>query len=677
MEDQDRTSSGIALAPVAVFALAVVLSAALLFIVEPMFTRMVLPRFGGSSSVWSVAIVFFQATLLGGYLYAHLLTRYLTTKQAAAIHVGVLLTGLFWLPLAVAQPGQGGGEALTLLAVFALSLGVPFIALSANAPLLQAWFLRSGLKGAENPWPLYAASNAGSLGALVAYPLVIEPAFGLSSQTKAWSAGYGLLIALIALAGWLARHGTAGSAHLHRAIARADIGQWLFFAAVPSAGLVAVTAHLSTDVAAAPFLWVVPLALYLLTFVLVFSHRGAVAGRGAILLLGPVLLGLAAIVGFNLRLGLATDVFLHLAGFFILALACHGRLAATRPHADQLTAFYLAMSAGGMIGGVFAALAAPALFSFVAEYPLVLLAGSAALPRARVAGALAVGGLLLVGHMMPLNVTSRTTQRSFFGVHTVEVTADGKYRTLRHGLEIHGAEATVQTTPKPVPLTYYHEDSPISEAIDAVRARKGAVALRIGVIGLGTGAISCLAEPTDSLTYFEIDPAVIAIAKHAGTFNFLSQCAPNARIVMGDARQTLAASTEIFDLLVVDAFSSDSIPVHLLTREALEIYRERTGPDGLILLHISNNHLSLNDIAAATAQAAGLSVLIHDEEGAPDAATTLIYQPTVAALARDHKAFGTLADSDDWVSPVPSARKPWTDDHASVLEAMIAKWRNR
>lgn len=669
----DKSTAAGALAATA-FALASVLSASLIFLIEPMFARMVLPRFGGAAAVWSVALVFFQSALLAGYLYAHVLTRHFPVRKAVAIHLFLMLAGALFLPPAVRMAESGQGETFALMLVMVASLGVPFMALAANAPLLQAWFLRSGLPGAHNPWPLYAASNAGSLGALLAYPLIVEQVWGLSEQAWLWSLGYAALVLLIAVAGYAARGGGEAQTAVSFPDARQSL-RWLLLSAVPSAGLVAVTAHLTTDVAAAPFLWVAPLALYLGTFVIAFGSGSDRWRRVAETLLLPVMLALIVVLAFGIRLGLASDLVLHLGGFFIMALACHARLAATRPAPQHLTAFYLVLSAGGMLGGIAAALVAPAVFSFVAEYPLAVIATAIALPRRRLPVAVLMVLVMIAGQIAPGNVTSRLTRRSFYGVHTVEVTRDGAYRTLRHGLEIHGAQK-VSEPGKPTPLTYYHEESPISEAIDAMRQLRGGGALNIGVVGLGTGSIACLAEPVDRLTFFEIDPAVVAIARDPELFRFLDACAPKARVTMGDARQMLATSPERFDILIIDAFSSDAIPLHLLTREALKIYRERVGENGTIVLHISNNHLRLQDVVAATAADAGLAVLLHDEADAETG--PFLYQPTVAVLAAGPRAFGALAENDEWQpSLAPSGVRGWSDDRASILGPLIGKWRER
>ncbi len=675
-------------AGVAAFVLASALSAALLFAVEPMFTRMVLPLYGGSASVWSVAIAFFQTALLAGYAYAHLLIRYAPPRLAPFAHIGVLALGALFLPLEPASgwsPGPEQDESLSLLLLFALSIGLPFAALSASAPLLQAWFARSELPGAHNPYPLYAASNAGSLGALLAYPFVIEPVATLGGQAKAWAWGYGALALLIACAGVMTaawRGGALARRPPARPLSRRRIAVCVYLAAIPSAALVAVTAHISTDIAAAPFLWVIPLALYLTTFIIAFGARGSGWMKPVEAATPFLMVGVGVLLAFGIKLGPALDGGIHLAVFFFLALFCHGRLAELRPDASRLTDFYLAISFGGVVGGALAALVAPRVFNFVAEYPAVLLLCALALRKHAIATVGALIAVPLLALAMPSDVRFRETSRSFFGVHTIEVSKDGQFRTLRHGAEVHGAqriadEAGRPVAGKPAPLAYYHNDSPISEAIDAARARAGGGAMRVGVVGLGAGGIACLAERTDSVDFYEIDPEVIRIARESGNFTFLSQCAPAASIIRGDARLTLAASKARYRVLILDAFSSDAIPTHLLTRQAMRLYMERLEPGGMLVMHISNNHLRLNEVVASTARSLGLHVLINDENE-PDDAPPMTLQANVAAIADDPAHFGDLRRNDDWQAARPEGLpRPWTDDYSNLLGALIAKLRER
>ncbi|MBL8672118.1 MAG: fused MFS/spermidine synthase, partial [Alphaproteobacteria bacterium] len=653
-----------------VYVAAIFLSAALLFAVQPMFARMVLPLLGGTPAVWSVAMAFFQAALLAGYLYAHLLTSLLPARLGSLAHIAVMLAAATALPLAVATgwlPPPSDGAALWLLGLFAASIGLPFFALSANGPLLQAWFVRTGHAAGRDPYFLYAASNVGSFAALLAYPLVIEPFLPLGLQSAAWTIGFHVLVALLAACAWFVRPRAApGAARVvaddpgTAAPRTGEIGAWVGLAAVPSGLLVAVTAHVSTDVAAAPLLWVVPLALYLATFVLAFQPQDGIRHRATLFLQPLAIAAVAAAIGMGTRLHLGFAVAAHLLGFFVVALAWHGELARRRPAPRHLTLFYVALSAGGMVGGMFCGLAAPHLFSWIAEYPLLLVAAALfrpglALPRGRAsrgahaaalalavalllpgflgrsdlvtgliaqlgadsydvqraaawaipaaalllarqplrfAGAIALGLLLLRAY--PLDGGREATGRSFFGVHKVSETADGRFRVLHHGTTVHGAQRIRDDEGRPIeaerpePLTYYHRGSPMARVLAAARESAGGP-LRVAVIGLGTGSLACYARPGDVWRFFEIDPAIVRVARDPARFSFLSSCAPDVPIVLGDARLTLAALPDAsFDVIVVDAFSSDAIPVHLMTREAMAIYRAKAVPGGLVALHVSN-----------------------------------------------------------------------------------------
>ena len=724
-----------------VYTTAIFLSATLLFAVQPMFTKLVLPRFGGSPSVWSVAMVFFQGVLLVGYAYADLLTRVVRGRWALAIHLCVMLGGAIFVPLSVANGWElppADHEELFLLGMFAVSLGFPFFALSANGPLLQAWFARSGLAQASNPYFLYAASNIGSLLALFAYPLLAEPLSTLSFQNGTWRYGYYLLIVLIALCGSLVffNRGYGGPTSQTQATeAPPALGRmvyWVALAFVPSALMIAVTTHITTDIAAAPFLWVMPLSLYLISFILVFSQRTYIS-QATWMKVQPVLLAsIVLTLALDIRTWLMVDVGLHLLTFFVTAMICHGLVAATRPQASYLTRFYFCMSLGGVLGGIFSGLLAPKMFSWIAEYPILIVAAALARPapswpKAREVG-LAIGfvglvvlaslpgfregftipplvnwivwGLVLllvagalvlsssslrlaalfaaafiVTRAYPPNVRQLETVRSFFGVHKIEVTEDGRFRVLRHGMELHGAQRLTTddgkpVTGRPVPSTYFHPKSPIAEAIDAVQELKKGPA-RIAVIGLGTGTIACLAKPQDVLDYYEIDADVIRIAKDPARFTFLRDCKPDSQITLGDARLTLANATAArYDVIIVDAFSSDSIPVHLLTREALRIYLSRLNPDGIIVTHISNTHLDLSKVVAATAASEGLIARIYDEDENPNAGP-MIKAAKVMALARNEKDLGLLRDW-DVEKPEPD-QAPWSDDFSSLLGPLISQ----
>jgi hypothetical protein len=726
----------------ATFTVAIFVSAALLFVVQPMFTKMVLPRLGGAPSVWSVAIVFFQAALLAGYAYAHLLTRFAPGRTSVVIHVVVMLIACLALPLSIAA-GWGRppavGEALWLIGLFVASIGLPFFALSANGPLLQAWFARTDHPDAKDPYFLYVASNIGSFLALVSYPLAIEPLVRLGDQARLWSVGFYVLIALIAGCGVLLWRSadqppsaaTEGAAEAAPPTWR-DAATWVALAAVPSGLLVAVTAHISTDVAAVPLLWVLPLALYLLTFVIVFQ-RHPIIPHWLVVEVQPIfLLGLIAVTFYTPFETIVWIIALHLVVFFVSVLMCHGELARRRPAPKYLTGFYLWMAAGGVIGGIAAALVAPRLFNWVAEYPILLaltvlcrpglalpsdgrrrylLLGTIAIavlalillakfPDAiedkqfqTAIGALLVASVLFWQSPLPFAVIvafvlianhiaydqSIMRLRSFFGVHKITETSDGRFRLLTHGTTLHGGQRIYSDEGQPVegrpePLLYYYDHSAIAQTIDAVRSRVGGP-IRYAVIGLGSGSLACRAEPADTVHYYEIDPTSIRIARDPKLFTFLAECGSNVQITLGDARLTLAdAPPGAYDLVIVDAFSSDAIPIHLLTREAMAIYRDKAGAHGMVVMHVSNRHLELASVVAGIAAANGLMTRVNDAVDLDETAHPYKFSGTVAAMAQSDEDFGALAQGNDWALKEADPNQwVWTDDYSNIVGSVMRK----
>jgi len=726
----------------ATFTVAIFVSAALLFVVQPMFTKMVLPRLGGAPSVWSVAIVFFQAALLAGYAYAHLLTRFAPGRTSVVIHVVVMLIACLALPLSIAA-GWGRppavGEALWLIGLFVASIGLPFFALSANGPLLQAWFARTDHPDAKDPYFLYVASNVGSFLALVSYPLAIEPLVRLGDQARLWSVGFYVLIALIAGCGVLLWRSadqppsaaTEGAAEAAPPTWR-DAATWVALAAVPSGLLVAVTAHISTDVAAVPLLWVLPLALYLLTFVIVFQ-RHPIIPHWLVVEVQPIfLLGLIAVTFYTPFETIVWIIALHLVVFFVSVLMCHGELARRRPAPKYLTGFYLWMAAGGVIGGIAAALVAPRLFNWVAEYPILLaltvlcrpglalpsdgrrrylLLGTIAIavlalillakfPDAiedkqfqTAIGALLVASVLFWQSPLPFAVIvafvlianhiaydqSIMRLRSFFGVHKITETSDGRFRLLTHGTTLHGGQRIYSDEGQPVegrpePLLYYYDHSAIAQTIDAVRSRVGGP-IRYAVIGLGSGSLACRAEPADTVHYYEIDPTSIRIARDPKLFTFLAECGSNVQITLGDARLTLAdAPPGAYDLVIVDAFSSDAIPIHLLTREAMAIYRDKAGAHGMVVIHVSNRHLELASVVAGIAAANGLMTRVNDAVDLDETTHPYKFSGTVAAVAQSNEDFGALAQGNDWALKEADPNQwVWTDDYSNIVGSVMRK----
>jgi hypothetical protein len=735
----------------ATFTAAIFTSAALLFMLQPMFTKMVLPRFGGAPSVWSVAIVFFQAALLAGYAYAHWLTRYLPGRGSLIVHLPVMIAATFALPLSIAAGWSrppAAGETLWLMGLFAASIGLPFFALAANSTLLQAWFARTDHPAASDPYFLYAASNVGSFLALVSYPTVVEPFVRLGEQTRSWSIGFYILFALIAGCGalvWCARDkiadpdpdapSQAGEA-MERAVAPPtwrDAAFWIALAAVPSGLLVAVTAHISTDVAAVPLLWVIPLALYLLTFVIVFARQPLIPHWLVVAVKPFFVIGLVAVILFDPIKTIIPLVAVHVVVFFVCALMCHGELARTRPPPRYLTAFYLWMATGGVIGGIATGLIAPHVFNWVAEYPILLALAVLCRPGLAVPddpshrhalfvalaaavlvllvcisyqvildetafnwifGALLVASVLFWRQPLPfaaliaftllanhytVEQAGAVSVRSFFGVSKISETADGRFRLLVHGTTMHGAQRIRDADGQPAAdplelLLYYWDGSAISQTFDALRARLQAP-IHYAVIGLGAGALACRAEGDDVVHYYEIDPVVIGIAREPTLFSFLWLCRANVPIVLGDARLTLAeAAPGVYDLIVVDAFSSDAIPTHLLTREAMAMYLDKLSAHGIALMHVSNRHLELASVVAGVAAANGLVALVNDSADLDEAANPYKFSGTVVAVARSEADFGMLAQARDWEPIAPDPRQwIWTDDYSNVVGAILRK----
>jgi hypothetical protein len=732
--DRITSASWISLANIVpLFSASLFLSALLLFCIQPLFAKMLLPLLGGSPGVWNTAMVFFQTLLLVGYGYAHLSTRLLAPRQQVLLHLALLTLAVLALPIAI----RGGGAPPTatspipwLMAVLALSIGLPFFVVSATAPLLQRWFSATGHSMAADPYFLYGASNLGSILALLGYPLFLEPLLPLGGQSWFWTWGYLLLVLLIAACGVtflsLARAPSSSDAtptSKHRPIRWRHRTHWMALATIPSCLLLGVTTEITTDIASAPLFWVVPLMLYLLTFVMVFARRPLLRHRWMVAVF-PYLLVLVAI-SYAWPMSAALQLPINLALFFSAAMICHGELAQRRPGAEDLTDFYLCMSAGGVIGGIFAAILAPEMFNGVYEYPIALVLTCLMLPKregqpffnwrdvALPAGlALLIAAPLvfedaivqrfgLFGTLPVLVITALAAclfrerplrfalamvllflaapspdnlgrvvhrERSFFGVVKLQLSPDGRVLRMLHGVTAHGAEYADPARWRD-PLLYYHPDGPAGQFFAALRLHQRKLD-RVGVVGLGTGALTCFREPGQSWSLFEIDPMVVRLARDSGYFHFLEQCGHDTRIVLGDGRLSLQkAADRGLDLVVIDAFSSDAIPIHLLTREAVALYFEKLADHGLLLYHISNRHLELAPVLASIAADAGL-VALRD-----------VYAPPVGqegqsasewvVLARSSDDLAFLADDPRW-APLdgrPGGR-PWTDDYSNLIGAI-------
>jgi hypothetical protein len=699
-------------------------SAGLLFLVQPIVTKMVLPRLGGSPAVWNTSMCFFQAMLLGGYFYAHLLATRFERRAQALIHGAVLLAAAAFLPLDLTQatPPPDSIPALWLIGRLAISVGPPFFAISATAPLLQRWFSRTDHPAAADPYFLYAASNAGSLIALLSYPLLVEPNLPLPAQSRAWSLGLALVAAGIGVC-WLGYRDRPGTDTATAAAAVSPTWKarlrWVALAFIPSALLLAVTAHITTDLASAPLFWVIPLALYLLTFIFAFASRPPLP-HALMLRLQPFLIIPLVVVSAMLHsiwlLGL------HLALFFVTAMVCHGELARRRPPAANLTEFYLYVSLGGVLGGIFDALVAPVIFPDIWEYPLllalsclvrpapaagganarradfylpvVLFAGLAALifggdlPAWVLVAALTLSAVALlqfserrwrfalgvaaclVVEQVAASGSTLATVRSFFGVNRVRLVEGGTLRVFQHGTTVHGAEY-VDPDRATMPLGYYNPAGPFGRFFAALAARS---IDQVGVVGLGAGDLACYAKPGETWTFHEIDPAVERIARDPRYFHFLERCGNDPKVILGDARLTLHDVPDgRYDVLVIDAFSSDSIPLHLLTREALALYRRKLAPDGVLLVHISNRYLDLAPVLAALAEDAGMPAR-HLIDLAPPPESAARLSAEVVALGQPGHDLDFLPASAGWRQMAVAPRAAlWTDERSDIVSRM--KWR--
>jgi SAM-dependent methyltransferase len=730
-------------APVApaLFAVTVFASAGLVFLVEPMVAKLVLPMLGGSPSVWNTSLAFFQIALLAGYFYAHALQRVGSLRAQALIHLGVMLAAGLVLPLHInGLLGAPSSEhpVLWLVGVLALSLGAPFAVLSATAPLVQAWHARViHAETGEEPYVLYAASNLGSLLALLAYPILVEPLVTLHGQTGSWSLGYGAFILLMGgLALMIARRGGTAQANPTQvapatpAPAWRERLVWIALAAIPSSLMMGVTTHITTDVASAPFLWVIPLALYLATFILAFSDKPLISGDTTLVLQAAAIAACATLLPFK-----ASDIFLqlfiHLSTFFLTALMCHQVLVARRPDPAHLTEFYLWMSFGGVVGGAFNAFLAPVIFNSVWEYPLVLALaclvrpgpgpiepwrwatfalGMVATFAAPIVAAfwgphltvkllLAAGmvcafivrrrTLMFFGLILTLSIAAefigdrvdvRQSWRSFFGViRQSEMPVPrmgGQVKMLSHGTTLHGAQAW-DSRWRCRPLLYYAPETPIGQVFTHVDATKRN--LRIGAVGLGTGSVAAYTRRGDHLTFFEIDPLVIRISTDPAHFSYTTECARGEiNYILGDARLTLAKQpTDIFDVLLIDAFSSDSVPTHLLTVEAVKGYLTHLKPDGVLILHLSNRNLELRGPAMAVAHAAGGYALLQKHVQPPGNPALWESSEDALIVARNPQALAAYAADPRWRPTNPNLVRPWTDDYVNLVGALYARLKER
>jgi len=747
----------------AVFTFCMFLSATLLFLMEPMMAKMVLPLLGGTPAVWNTCLVFFQSVLLAGYLYAYTATRWLGRRTQIAVHVGLALIPFAVLPPHIPagwEPPAQSSPVLWILGMLSVAVGLPFFLLSSSTPMLQRWFAQSAHQSAGDPYFLYAASNAGSLVGLFGYPLLLEPTLRVSVQTHLWSYGYALFVGVTVGCGalvWRAQPNKMVAVEAPREPAADSANgaawrerlRWIALAFVPSSLMMGVTTALTTNIPAIPLFWVLPLALYLLSFVLVFARRPPLSHVWLVRRLPLLMLFSMLVYVSKIHLPLLILFSLYLVTLFAVAMVCHGELAQGRPPVNRLTEFYLWISVGGVLGGIFNSLVAPLVFSSVLEFPLVLIcaallrpsidlkpetpASAAKLRRGdflfplafglcavaltlgvsnggyllnRVSGrviALALGALvvwclsfgrrpvrfaaglaaLLVAGSMYTGAYGRNllTERNFFGVLHVTNSPNGRFRYLIHGGTLHGSQS-LDSGQSREPLSYYSRSGPAGSILDAMQAKpelgssSNGHHARWAVVGLGAGAMACYLQPSESLTFYEIDPAVERIALDPKSFTFLKQCAPMAQIVLGDARLRLRdAADGSYDLIVLDAFSGDMIPMHLMTKEALALYVRKLAPGGMLAFHTSNLYLRLGPTLGALANDAGLACLMANH--------TQVSQAEIdegkgasqwVVMARSRADLGALGTDAQWRAiETPPGTQVWTDDYSNLLR--IINWK--
>jgi hypothetical protein len=725
------------------FAVTLFWSAALLFCVEPMIARMLLPLLGGAPAVWVTCMLFFQVALLLGYGYAHVLSLPIFARMNALVHSALLLLPLFVLPIVFdpksteAWPADAN-PTLPLLGLLALRVGLPFFVLSASGPLLQKWFSTLGHPSGKDPYFLYGASNLGSMLALIAYPALLEPRLGVLAQSRLWRFGYLGLVVLVFACAFPVLRGRAAAQD--PALPEADDETprakprpwlWILLAFIPSSLMLGVTTYVTTDIAPVPLFWVIPLALYLLTFILVFSKKPVSPNFAARAL--PFSVTLVALVMIA-ELGRAgwLLVLVHLGAFFLAAMVCHGALAGMRPPAARLTEFYLCMSVGGALGGIFNALVAPVIFRRLYEYPLVLVLACLARAAVGADAEKAIGGGAnekRLDWLVPLGVGAFTAlfivgvrsfgadpiglmfgpaflfnystlhrpvrfalgilaiflasslhpgnagrvlhaERGFFGVVVVSRHPNGRFNQIVHGDTVHGRQA-IDPAHRDEPLVYYSRSGPAGQILGEFNASPRTP--EVGVIGLGAGSLAAYAQPGQKWTFYEIDPIVVRFAMDPQYFSFLHDAFPDGhdlQIVLGDGRVKLKSAPDAsYGLLVLDAFSSDAIPMHLVTEQALALFLQKLAPRGLIALHVSNRFLNLYPVWGDLARNAGLVALARrDMKVSPQEEEDGKLASEWIVMARDEEALGSLAKDERWIRfNGREGRRIWTDDYSNLL----------
>ena len=734
---------------VMIFSLAIVLNAALLFLIQPLVAKMILPWLGGSPAVWNTSLVFYQACLLAGYGYAHVGNAWLGTRVHALVHLSLTLVALALLPIALPidwLAAPAASPVSLMLAALTVTIGFPFFVLSAGAPLLQRWFAHCQHGIVRDPYFLYAASNAGSIGGLLAYPLLLEPWLTLNQQNYLWFCGFLILVVLfsvcvlyflrplraneLSLVQPVAEHKTASIAGLEVTVPQRL--RWIAWSFVPSSLLLGVTSYVTTDIASMPLLWVLPLSAYLLSFVVTFAGGSWATSPFMARVQALFLIGAAITVFMHATEPVWIILPLHLIGFVLNAIVCHGQLFKERPEPAKLTDFYFWISLGGVLGGAFNALIAPQIFNLVLEYPIAIAAAAFlrpnlseevetnlcrlldwVLPPVMITTVLmiavamkqsqllpssndrflifaAAGAICTAFAYRPLRFGAGLTAlilvfvwypspfgetlyagRTFFGAYRATLDAERKRHVLFQGTTVHGAQS-IEPHRRREPLTYYHRTGPAGQVLLAWSKTHSAG--NIAIVGLGSGALACHGTSSQKFTFYEIDPLVEKIARNQKLFTYLNDCPPRTKVVIGDARISLARAPERgYDILVLDAFTSDVIPTHLLTREAVELYLAKTAAEGILLFHISNRYFDLAPVLNRLADSLKLVGFIQNdfsvtaqEEGKSSSRWVV--------LSRDAKSVAPFINQSRWQRLDGEGKGDlWTDEFSDVFK--LISWR--
>lgn len=735
---------------IAVYSLTLLLSAGLLFSVQPMFARMILPLLGGTPNVWNTSMLFFQAMLLGGYAYAHFGTKYLGVRAQALLHLALIAVFFFILPFGIppgAAPPADGDPTLWQLSLMTAAVGGPFFVLAGSAPMLQRWFAATPHKDAANPYFLYGASNLGSVTALLAYPALMEPMLALDSQAQLWKYAYAALFLMtLASASLVWPYGQKASFLSEKTRGQRITWRqrtiWLILAFIPSSMMLGVTTYITSEVASVPLLWIAPLAMYVGSFIIVFARKPIISSKNILDVQGACLIAALALLISDIDINPWAAIALHFALFFFSALACHMELANARPETGNLTEFYLIMSVGGVLGGFFNAIIAPNYFIIPLEYAIALAAAafmrhsvtkvqplkseiaalrtsiksrgidsffswnfllsfavifSAVYAYASPQNTVTYASAAVIGIFLLLLVDRRWVfaglvaftlalfppgyidaqikftdvlykGRNFFGIVKVADTKSGE-RILLHGVTNHGTQA-LDPKLRSKPLSYYSEFSPAADIFEFLDQKQGPQ--KIAVLGLGSGAISFYKKSQRSFDFFEINPAVIEIAKNKNFFTYISDCGDSCDIIAGDGRLTIQEKPdESYDLIFMDAFSSDNIPVHLLTIEAIQSYLKKLKPDGVLVFHISNRYIDLEPVLAEASGILDIPGYSRASSAKKIEGTDLIYYPAHYFSFTRNDSMNKFLEKKSWTKGERiSGVRPWTDQYSNILSVL-------